>query len=62
MSGAEKGSTKVISPVGVLSYPHLLTAQAAEDGKVAKFSATVIFAPGTDLSALKAAEMARPTR
>jgi hypothetical protein len=48
----EKDPTKVITPVGVLSYPHLFTAQKAqEEGKKDKFGATVIFFPtGADLS------------
>jgi hypothetical protein len=52
-------STKAITPVGTLSYPHIAKAQEPLDGKGnAKFSATVIFAPGVDLSALKAAAVA----
>lgn len=36
--------TKVITPLAILSYPHLAAPQkAAEDGKPAKFSATLIF-------------------
>lgn len=52
-------TTKVITPVATLSYPHLAEAQKNQDpSKPAKFSACLIFAPGTDLGALKAAAIA----
>lgn len=40
-------STKVISPLAVLSYPHLAAPQASQDGKAPKYSATLIFTPET---------------
>lgn len=57
-------STKAISQVGTLSYPHIAKPQAAEEGKVAKYSATVIFGETqpdgkkTDLTGLQAAAIA----
>lgn len=43
----------------MVSYPHLDTAQLPQDGKgEAKFSMTLVFAPGTDLSELKKAAVA----
>lgn len=51
-------STKALTPVGTLSYPHIAKPQAMEEGKVAKYSATVIFPEGTDLSGLQAAAVA----
>lgn len=52
-------STKVITPVATLSYPHLDKPQAGR--KVtdkSKYSATFVFPPGADLSALVAAATA----
>lgn len=40
-------TTKVITPLAVLSYPHLDKPQDAQDGKAPKFSATLIFLPET---------------
>lgn len=49
-------STKVITPQAMLSYPHLAEPQAArKPGQKAKYSASLVFAPGADLSALRAA-------
>jgi hypothetical protein len=49
-------STKAVTPIATLSYPHL---DKPQDGKKAsdkkKYPATLVFAPGADLSALKAA-------
>lgn len=47
-----KDPTKVITPIGVLSYPWLFEAQKAQEaGKKDKYSAAVIFfPPGADLS------------
>lgn len=43
----------------MLSYPHLHEAQAGrKPGDKAKFSCTLVYAPGADLSALRAAELA----
>jgi hypothetical protein len=53
-----QATTKAITPVGILSYPHIAKPQAMEEGKPAKYSATVIFSEGTDLSALQAAAVA----
>lgn len=51
-----KAVTKAITPVGTVSYPHLDKPQLPQDGKgKAKFSATIVFAPGTDLKELLAA-------
>lgn len=38
-------STKVITPLAILSYPHLDAPQKSEDGKAPKYSATLIFTP-----------------
>jgi hypothetical protein len=46
---------RVITPEAVLSYPHLFTPQAAEDGGTPKYSCALVFPEGTDLSALKQA-------
>lgn len=52
-------STKVITPIATLSYPHLHAPQAPTDGKgKPKYSCTLIFTPGADLSALVAAVLA----
>lgn len=52
-------STKVITPVATLSYPHLHAPQPGrKPTDKAKYSCTLVYAPGTDLSALKAAEVA----
>lgn len=49
-------TTKVITGPAMLSYPHLDKAQKAQkDGDKEKFTATFVFAPGTDLAALEAA-------
>ena len=47
----------VITPKATLSYPHLDKPQAPKQGsnQKAKYSATLVFAPGTDLSELIAA-------
>jgi hypothetical protein len=47
---------KCITPVGILSYPHLFTPQdPMEEGGVAKFGAVLIFEDGTDITALRQA-------
>lgn len=52
-------STKVITPNATLSYPHLdKPQQGRKAGDKEKFSATLVYAPGTDLTALRAAELA----
>lgn len=38
---------KVISPLSILSYPHLAAPQPSTDGKAPKYSATLIFTPET---------------
>jgi Protein of unknown function (DUF2815). len=40
-------TTKVISPIAILSYPHLAAPQPSTDGKPPKYSATLIFTPET---------------
>lgn len=51
--------TKIITPEAMLSYPHIDKPQEPKDGKGnPKYSATLVFAPGTDLSALEAAAVA----
>lgn len=40
-------TTKVISPLAILSYPHLALPQPSTDGKAPKYSATLIFTPDT---------------
>lgn len=50
------GSTKVITGKAMLSYPHLDVAQPPRNGVgKPKFSATLVFLPGSDLSELHAA-------
>jgi hypothetical protein len=58
MSGT--ASTKVITPKGMISYPHLDKPQDPQAGsnQKPKYSATLVFAPGTDLSQLVAAAIA----
>lgn len=46
-------STKIITPVATLSYPHLHQPQASENGGKPKYSCALIFAPGADLTALR---------
>jgi len=49
----------VITPKATLSYPHLDKPQPGQKaGDKAKYSATLVFAPGTDLKELQAAAMA----
>jgi hypothetical protein len=49
----------VITPKAKLSYPHLDKAQPGQKaGDKAKYSSTLVFAPGTDLKELEAAVMA----
>lgn len=51
--------TKAITPKAILSFPHLFEPRAVEDGGEPKYSACLVFPPGTDLSQLeKAAEVA----
>lgn len=54
-------STKVITPVATLSFPHLHEPSAGRNpkpGDKLKYSAALVYAPGTDLTALYAAEIA----
>jgi hypothetical protein len=52
-------STKVITPTATLSFPHLAEAQKGRKATdKSKYSCALVYAPGTDLSALKAAELA----
>jgi hypothetical protein len=46
----------IITPVATLSYPFLATPQEDEKGKK-KYSCALVFAPGTDLSALRKAAL-----
>jgi len=45
----------VTTPEAILSYPHLFVPRATAAGKDPKYSCTLIFPEGTDLSALHAA-------
>jgi hypothetical protein len=55
-------ATKLITPKAILSYPHLATPQEADQpGKKAKYSASLVFAPGTDLTPLRAAALEAAT-
>ncbi len=47
-----------MTPEAMLSYPHLFEPQAVNEGDPPKYSCTLVFAPGTDLSQLKAAAAA----
>lgn len=40
-------STKLITPIALLSYPHLHQPQPSTDGKAPKYSACLIFTPDT---------------
>lgn len=52
-------SMLVITPKATLSYPHLDKPQVSkQEGGKDKYSATLVFAPGTDLKELQAAVMA----
>ena len=47
--------SKIVTPKAVLSYPHLAAPQKKKKATdKEKYSATFVFAPGTDLSALQA--------
>lgn len=48
-------SRRVITPAATASYPHLDQAQAGLNGGKAKYSVSLVFAPGTDLKPLEAA-------
>lgn len=48
-------STKIITPPAMLSFPNLLTARAGMNGGKEKFSASLVFLPGTNLTALEMA-------
>jgi hypothetical protein len=50
--------TKVITGEAVLSYPHLDKPQPSNDGKPPKYSATLVFPKGSDLTLLKKAAIA----
>lgn len=54
-----KDTLLVVTPKAILSYPHLDVPQAPQKGQAgkAKYSATLVFPEGTDLSALQAAVM-----
>lgn len=47
--------SKIITPEAQLSYPHLFTPQAAEDGGQEKYSCALVFFEGTDITALQRA-------
>lgn len=52
-------NTKVITPVATLSFPHLHAPQVGrKPTDKQKYSCTLVYAPGADLSALRAAELA----
>lgn len=49
-------SKRVITPVGILSYPHVFVPQAGfNEGDDPKYGGVIIFEEGTDLTELKAA-------
>lgn len=51
-------STKVMTPQATLSYPHLVTPQAADNGQgKPKYSCALVFPAGADLAALRAAAL-----
>lgn len=50
-----KPKTRVTTPEATLSFPQLFAAKAANDGDDPKFSATVIFDEGQDMSTIDAA-------
>jgi hypothetical protein len=55
---SKKDPLLMVTPKAKLSYPHLAEAQKPQKaGDKAKFSATLVFAPGTDLKALQEAVM-----
>lgn len=47
--------SKIITPKAMLSYPHLFTPQAAQDGGKEKYSCALVFDADTDISFLKKA-------
>ncbi len=54
--------TKVVTPEATLSYPNIAkTGKPDKDGNPGKYSATLVFTPGTDMSAIYAAELAAAT-
>lgn len=55
MSTTDAQGTKVITPEAIASYPTLAEPQAGPQGGEAKYSLTLIFPKGTDLTALKTA-------
>lgn len=61
---ASNDATRVITPVGTLSYPHLAAPQKPKEGdsgKKPKYGATIVFAPGTKLNELQSAALAAAT-
>ncbi len=51
-------SRKCITPVGMLSYPHLFTPQdPMEEGGTPKYAAVIVFPEGTDLQPLRDAAL-----
>lgn len=49
--------SRLITPEAVLSYPNLITPRAAEEGKPPKYSCSLVFLEGTDVTALKKAAL-----
>lgn len=47
----------IVTPVGTLSYPHLAEPQKADQNGKQKYSCAIVFAPGTDLTALRVAAL-----
>lgn len=50
-------STKAMTPQAILSYPHLAEPQPGKKGAKPKYSASLVFVAGTDLSQLEAAAL-----
>ena len=55
---SDNASKKVITPTATLSYPHIAEPQKGKKATdKAKYSATLVFAPGTNLASLEAAAL-----
>lgn len=48
-------TTRLTTPVGILSYPHLFEPMAGEEGGKKKYSCALVFPPEADLGPLEAA-------
>lgn len=47
----------IVTPIGFLSYPNLLTPRAAEEGGKLKYSTAIVFPEGVDVSAIQKAAL-----